>query len=56
MGSPVAPNLEQYTRMQRASELAQLTDMPASLPLARGTAELAFPLPRQGVSLIVLEL
>ena len=53
MGSPVAPNATQYTALEQASELAQLTS--ATLPVTGGHTVLEFPLPRQAVSLLVLE-
>jgi len=55
MGSPVAPNLDEYGRMQRTSELGQLSDAPKTLQMERGSATLKFNLPRQGVSLVMLE-
>lgn len=55
MGSPIAPNREQYTAMQKASELAELADSPTSVVVKNGAATLNFSLPRQAVSLIVLE-
>jgi xylan 1,4-beta-xylosidase len=54
-GSPVAPNKEQYGQLEAASQLTPLTGAPASTPIANGTAQLKFSLPRQGVSLVVLE-
>jgi xylan 1,4-beta-xylosidase len=54
-GSPVAPNKEQYGQLEAASQLTPVTGAPASTPIANGTAQLKFSLPRQGVSLVVLE-
>jgi xylan 1,4-beta-xylosidase len=53
LGSPVAPNEKQYAQLEQASALTTL-DTPATIPLVNGTATLAFALPRQGVSLLVL--
>ena len=53
MGSPIAPNDAQYARLIAASKLAVLRAV--ELPLANGGVELEVRLPRQGVSLLVLE-
>ncbi len=55
MGSPIAPNQRQYGELQNASNLAKLADAPATVCVDQGTAILKFALPRQGVSLVVLE-
>jgi xylan 1,4-beta-xylosidase len=55
MGSPVAPTREQYSQLEAASALARLTEAPATVALAAGTAGMTFTLPRQGVSLLVLD-
>ena len=55
MGSPIAPSREQYTAMQKASELAVLAASPSTVPISNGIATLSFSLPRQAVSLIVIE-
>jgi xylan 1,4-beta-xylosidase len=55
MGSPVAPNETQYATLENVSELATLTDAPAEVAVLSGSAKLDFSLPRQGVSLLVLE-
>jgi xylan 1,4-beta-xylosidase len=55
MGSPIAPNERQYARLQDASNLAKLADAPATVRVEQGGAKLNFALPRQGVSLLVLE-
>jgi len=54
MGSPIAPDPAQYAAMQQASELATLQGSPSTLGLEGGKATLAFTLPRQGVSLLVV--
>jgi xylan 1,4-beta-xylosidase len=54
MGSPIAPDQRQYRRLQEASDLATLVDVPSSTKVDGGVANLEFSLPRQGVSLIVL--
>ncbi len=55
MGSPIAPNQSQYGQLQAASDLATLTNAPATVRVERGAARLQFALPRQGVSLVVVE-
>ena len=55
MGSPIAPNREQYTAMQKASELAVLAESPSTAAIIDGATTLNFALPRQAVSLVVLE-
>jgi xylan 1,4-beta-xylosidase len=55
MGSPIAPNQRQYTQLQEASNLGKLADAPATMRVEQGKATLKFTLPRQGVSLVVLE-
>jgi xylan 1,4-beta-xylosidase len=54
MGSPQPPSSAQYSELERASELATLKAAPA-VHIADRRATIAFTLPRQGVSLIVLE-
>jgi xylan 1,4-beta-xylosidase len=54
MGAPIAPNAAQYAELLKASELTALGDVAQTTSVARGTAHLAFPLPRQAVSLVVL--
>ncbi|HWA24188.1 MAG TPA: beta-xylosidase [Lacunisphaera sp.] len=54
MGSPLAPSRPQYDQLTAASNLATLADAPATIAVAGGKAELKFPLPRQGVSLLEL--
>ena len=56
MGSPVAPDLGAYRKLQQSSNLALLTGhTPGPTIISDGTTSLAFTLPRQGVSLILLE-
>jgi xylan 1,4-beta-xylosidase len=55
LGSPIAPNDAQYARLEKAGKLAQLAPT-EKVSLENGTATLKFTLPRQGVSLLVLEL
>lgn len=55
MGSPLAPNRQQYDRLLAASNLAILADAPASAAVTDGKADLQFTLPRQGVSLLTLD-
>lgn len=55
LGSPLAPNDKQYAELEKAGRLAPLAP-PETINVANGTATLKFTLPRQGVSLLVLEL
>ena len=54
MGSPLAPNETQYRRLLEASKLATI-DQPAPVRASSGTRDIRFTLPRQGVSLLVLD-
>jgi xylan 1,4-beta-xylosidase len=53
MGSPVAPTRAQYDELREAGQLQMLPA--ASVPISKGTAQIDFTLPRQGVSLLLLE-
>jgi xylan 1,4-beta-xylosidase len=55
MGSPPAPDRPQYNRLVAASQLATLETAPASVEVRGGAATLKFSLPRQAVSLLVVE-
>ena len=55
LGSPGAPTEAQYKQMKTASALATVADSPASVDITNGTAKLSVMLPRQAVSLFVLE-
>jgi xylan 1,4-beta-xylosidase len=55
LGSPAAPTADQYRQLVAAGQLEQLSDAPDSVPVAAGAATLAFNLPREAVSLLVLE-
>ena len=55
MGSPIAPNGDQYAQLVRAGQLTTLGP-PESVAVKDGGVALMFSLPRQGVSLLVLEL
>jgi xylan 1,4-beta-xylosidase len=55
LGSPAAPTAAQYKQLEAASELAPLEGAPASVDVADGRASLKLALPRQAVSLIVIE-
>ena len=55
MGSPPQPTAEQFAQLGKASQLATL-GAPEKVPVANGNATLKLALPRQGVSLLVLEL
>jgi xylan 1,4-beta-xylosidase len=54
MASPIAPNADQYKELQAASRLTAL-DPPGAVSVQSGGASLQFALPRQAVSLVVLE-
>jgi len=54
MGSPIAPNSDQYRELLAASQLAPL-DASATVRVEKGQAALRFALPRQAVSLVVLD-
>jgi xylan 1,4-beta-xylosidase len=53
MGSPVAPTRAQYDELREAGQLQMLPA--ASVPISKGMAQIDFTLPRQGVSLLLLE-
>lgn len=55
MGSPAAPDPAQYAALEKSSELAALAEAPATVAIQNATAQLDFALPRQAVSLLVLE-
>jgi xylan 1,4-beta-xylosidase len=52
LGSPQEPTPEQYAQLQRAAQLAMLTD-PLQVPIDGGAVKLRIQLPRQAVSLLV---
>jgi len=54
MGSPIAPNEPQYAELEAAGKLARM-EGPATVRIDGGQATLPLALPRQAVSLIVLE-
>ena len=54
LGSPVAPNDNVYAQLLKAGELAT-SEESAAVSLRRGAGKLAFALPRQGVSLLVID-
>lgn len=54
MGSPQKPTAEQYAQLERAGQLAEVADA-AKLTSEKGNAMIRLSLPRQGVSLLVLE-
>ena len=56
MGSPVAPNERQYRELRRVSELTPLAEAPESLDVRQGEAATRFTVPRQGVSLLLVDL
>jgi xylan 1,4-beta-xylosidase len=54
MGSPIAPNAQQYAELEAAGQLARM-EAPATVRVERGQVTFPVTLPRQAVSLIVLE-
>jgi xylan 1,4-beta-xylosidase len=54
LGAPVAPTPAQYAQLEKAGRLERL-EAPASVPMHDSQVTLAFTLPRQAVSLLVLE-
>jgi xylan 1,4-beta-xylosidase len=54
LGSPLAPNESQYAQLQAAARLAQLGG-PGTVRFEQGKAAVQLSLPRQAVSLLVLE-
>jgi xylan 1,4-beta-xylosidase len=54
MGSPQKPTPEQYAELERAGQLAT-PDAPAPLQVEKGAATVRLTLPRQAVSLLVVE-
>jgi len=54
MGSPIAPDEKQYAALEAAGKLAPM-EAPATVRIDGGQATLPLALPRQGVSLVVLE-
>ena len=54
MGSPVAPGRKQYADLETASKLATLGDAD-QMVFDNGNGQMLFKLPRQGVSLVILE-
>jgi xylan 1,4-beta-xylosidase len=54
-GSPAKPSAAQYKALEAASELTTLQGAPASVDVKDGSASLPITLPRQAVSLVVVE-
>jgi xylan 1,4-beta-xylosidase len=54
MGSPIAPNEKQYAELEAAGKLARMEE-PATVRIVGGQVLVPVALPRQAVSLIVLE-
>jgi xylan 1,4-beta-xylosidase len=54
-GSPATPSADQYKALETASELTTLQGSPTTLEVTGGRATLPITLPRQAVSLVVLE-
>ena len=54
MGSPIAPDDKTYATLEKAGKLSSV-DEPTTVTAEGGSATLTFSLPRQGVSLLVLD-
>jgi xylan 1,4-beta-xylosidase len=54
LGSPQSPAPEQYSQLERAGRLAS-HEGPQSIEVKEGQASIRFTLPRQGVSLLLIE-
>ena len=54
LGSPIAPTQTQYAQLEAAGHLGRV-DAPATIRVERGAAQFAFTLPRQAVSLLLIE-
>jgi len=54
LGAPIAPNNIQYATLQKAGHLAELAP-PGNFRVKQGNATLRFSLPRQAVSLLILD-
>jgi xylan 1,4-beta-xylosidase len=55
MGSPATPTPAQYKELEAASQLASVSDTPARVDIGDGHATIKVTLPRQAVSLFVIE-
>jgi xylan 1,4-beta-xylosidase len=55
MGSPIAPSQREYDRLQEASDLAKLSNVPEIVTIQDKQATVRFELPRRGVSLLLLQ-
>lgn len=55
MGAPAAPSPAQVKELEAAGQLARLGGAPATIAVADGRASLPITLPRQAVSLVVVE-
>jgi xylan 1,4-beta-xylosidase len=54
MGSPMQPTPEQYAQLEKAGKLAEL-GTPQKIKVENGKADVNLKLPRQAVTLLVLE-
>ncbi len=54
MGSPLQPTAEQFVQLERAGQLAEL-EPPGKIHVKNGRTVLKFDLPREAVSLLVIE-
>jgi len=55
LGSPAAPTPAQYQQLEAASQLARVSDTPPNVDVTDGRATITVTLPRQAVSLFVIE-
>jgi xylan 1,4-beta-xylosidase len=55
LGSPATPTPAQYAQLRSAGQLQTLADAPATVTVSHGAAALSFDLPRDALSLLVIE-
>jgi xylan 1,4-beta-xylosidase len=55
IGSPATPTAAQYAALEKAAALATLEGAPKTIAVKDGSATLPITLPRQAVSLVVVE-
>jgi xylan 1,4-beta-xylosidase len=55
MGSPDKPTPDQYAQLEKAGQLETLETAAPTVAVSHGAAQLNFTLPRESVSLVVLE-
>jgi xylan 1,4-beta-xylosidase len=55
MGSPQQPTPEQYAQLEKAGQLTAVTGTPATVEIKQSRGDIKLTLPRQAVTLLVLE-